>query len=94
MRPTTIYGYAEPEIVGQASNRESPSAGIVRAVEADVVVLGELVGCLRCHAYLDGYLRTPSSGFCPDCGTHIKTLKKEQAMRAILARRYETLEVV
>ena len=67
--------------------------GTIRVCAPEVVILGELVGCLRCHAYLDGYLRAPSNGFCPDCGTHIKTLRQQQAKHAILARRYESLEV-
>jgi hypothetical protein len=87
------YCNAEPASAGTAPSPEAPRAGTVRDVEADVIVLGELVGCLRCLAYIDGYLRTPSNGFCPDCGTHVQTLKKQQALRAILARRYETLEV-
>ena len=81
-----------PEVSG--STAPTHSDGTVRVVEPEIVVIGELVGCLRCDAYLDGYLNVPADGFCPNCGTHIKTLRKQRAMHDIIARRYESREVL
>lgn len=86
------YFNAEPVTVDSVVAPEHSST--IRVVEPDIFVVGELVGCLRCQAYLDGSLNKPSDGFCPDCGTHIKTLKKQQAMHDIIARRYESMEAL
>jgi hypothetical protein len=93
MSASTSFSDAEPVSTDSASSLNPQLDGKVRVTEPDFVILGELVGCLRCLACLDGYLRIPASGFCPDCGTHIKTLKKQQALHAILARRYDIVEV-
>ena len=54
---------------------------IIRHVKPDIIVLGRVVGCTFCQAYLEGCVREPADGFCR-CGQHLQTLKKEQKERA------------
>jgi hypothetical protein len=65
----------------------------VCVIAPEMIVRSEVATCLRCNAYLDGCLREPTNGFCPDCVTHGKTLKKQQATHVVLVRRYEEMEV-
>lgn len=49
--------------------------------DPDMIVLGEVVGCHYCLAYIDGLVHPPQDGFCPQCGTHMKTRKEEQTLK-------------
>ena len=56
--------------------------------DTDTIILGDVVSCNMCRAYLDGFLRKPADGFCPVCGVHLHTLKEKQKRKARLMRLY------
>lgn len=63
--------------------------GRMMETEPRQTVLGEVITCNTCLAYLDGFFRAPKTGFCPVCGVHLSTMKKRQERKARLIRHYE-----
>jgi len=53
------------------------------------ILLGEIITCNTCQAYLDGFVRASKTGFCPVCGVHMPTMKRRQERKARLIRHYE-----
>lgn len=66
----------------------------IQEAEPDMVILGGVVTCSVCRAYLDGFFRQCKDGFCPACGTHLPTLKEKQKRKARLARLYRMSVVI
>ena len=61
----------------------------VTDADRGLVILGEVITCNICQAYLDGFVRASKTGFCPVCGAHMPTMKKRQERKARLIRHYE-----
>ena len=60
----------------------------------DMIVLGEVVGCHYCLAYIDGLVHPPPDGFCPHCGTHMKTRRDEHKKKEKLEQLLRELGVL
>ncbi len=79
-----------------SDDTNSPHIPLVPFVDEanKMIILGEVVGCSTCISYIDGLVHAPSDGFCPQCGTHMKTRKdgqkKKEELEKIL-RGYEVL---
>lgn len=54
--------------------------------EQEMVILGDVVDCHTCRAYLDGIFRQRGDGFCPACGTHLATLREAEKRKFKLLR--------
>lgn len=56
---------------------------------SDTVVPGEVITCATCLAFLNDLVRESPDGSCADCGTHLKTMKKQQERKARLLVHFE-----
>jgi len=75
----------EPDRDGGSRSKDPGYAGI-QECESNTVILGEIIACHVCQAYLDGLLRQTADGFCPLCGTHLTTMKEKQKRKFRLLR--------